>query len=51
MRIPHVYGSAADVYSWHYNYLNNSQSQVGGGCEVRVYMGAHQTRIYKLIII
>ena len=51
MRGPRVYASALDAYIWQNNYLNISQTQVGGGCEVRVYMEARQAFIHGKIII
>ena len=40
MRDPGLYGRVSGVYTWQYNYFNNSEPDDGGGREVRVYMGA-----------
>ena len=48
MRVPRVYGTASDVYRQN-NYLNDSEHQVGGGCEFHEYTGARQTSIGKII--
>ena len=51
MRVPRVYESAPNVYTWQNNYLNNSEPRVGGGCELHAYTGARQTFIHGKIII
>ena len=49
MRAPAVYWSSSDV-SRPNNYLNNSESKVGGGgCDFHSYTGARQTVIGKII--
>ena len=51
MRVPRVYGSASRVYTWQNNFLSNSSLQIGGGWEVRLYVGAGHAVIHGKIII
>ena len=51
MRVPRVYESAPDVYTWQNNYLSNSEPRVGEGSEFHAYTGARNTFIYGEIII
>ena len=44
---PRVYESASDVYTWQNNFLNNSETKVGGGCEFHAYTSANSD-VYTL---
>ena len=37
MRVERLYGGTSDVYTCYNNYLNNSKTQVGKGCEFFAY--------------
>ena len=51
MRVPRIYESASNVHTIQNDYLNNSYSLVGGGCEFYAYAGASQTYLHGKIII
>ena len=46
MRVPPVYGSTSDLYTWQNNFLNNSRPEVGGECEFHAYTGVRHTFIH-----
>ena len=50
MRIPRVYGSVSDVYTWKNKYLHNFKPEVGGGCEFHAYTGARQMFIHGKLL-
>ena len=49
MRVPRVYRSETYVYRQN-NYLNNSEHQVGEGCEFHAYAGERWTFTGNIII-
>ena len=49
MRVPRIYVSSSDVYTQN-NYLNDSDHQVGRGCEFHGNTGASQMLIGNKVI-
>ena len=50
MRVPRVYESTSNVRTRQNDYLNNSYSLVGRGCEFYAYAGVSETYIHGKII-